>query len=342
VAAAAISTTNGAGASEQPKLPPITAAQLLAKVEQMHPTSLTGTIVETAKLGLPDLPTSDLAGAGDLSLQSLLTGSHTMRVWYGGPDQQRVAILAPMSERDVIHNGTDLWSYTSTTNEVTHTTVKSSQLPSVPKLEATTPQQAAQEALRAVNPTTLVTIDRTARVAGQAAYQLDLTPRDSRSLIGSIRIAIDAASSMPLQVQVFAVGSTTPALQVGFTDISFSAPSASVFDFVPPAGATVAQQKAPGSEAKVPDGSPMGDGANADTHPTVLGAGWTSVVELPSTGAINGSNTELLDRLSTPVPGGRLISTALVSVLVTNDGHIFAGPVSGSALQTVAATGHGL
>ncbi len=334
--------TNDAGASEQPKLPKITAAQLLAKVEQVHPTSLSGTIVETAKLGLPELPTGDLAGGSGLSLQSLLTGSHTMRIWYGGPTQQRLAVLAPMSERDVIHNGSDLWSYTSSTNEVTHTTLNQDRLGSMGGLDATTPQLAAQEALRAVNPTTRVTIDRTARVAGRAAYQLDLTPRDSRSLIGTIRIAVDAATSVPLQVQVFAAGSVTPALQVGFTDISFTAPSASVFHFVPPAGATVAPQKAPGSQAKATEGSPTGNQGRADSHVKVLGTGWTSVVELPNTAAIKGSNADLINSLSTPVTGGRLISTALVSVFVADDGHIFAGPVSGSALQSVAASGHGL
>jgi hypothetical protein len=116
-----------------------------------------------------------------------------------------------------------------------------------------------------------------------------------------------------------------------------------VFRFVPPAGATVTQQHLGGQHAAPPGKAgrraPAVVGA---PRPTTLGSGWTQVVELPVGGALTGRNAQLLNRLSTAVPGGRLITTALVSVLITDDGHLFAGPVSGAALQRVAATGHGL
>ncbi len=353
VVMAAITTTNGAGASEPPNLPPKTAAQLLTAVAHSRPANLSGSIVETANLGLPDLPdlpTGDVAGAGGMSWQTLLTGSHTVRVWYAGPTQQRLALIAPMSEQDLVHNGKDVWTYTSTTNKVTHMAVPSTaHLGSLPTPEeaAVTPQQAAKKALRAVDPSTQVSVDGTARVAGRAAYELSLTPRDSRSLVGSIRIAIDAATSMPLQVQVFASGSSTPAIQVGFTDISYSAPSPSVFDFVPPAGATVSEQQPPAAHADLPDGSDqlpaLGEGSSqAANLPTVLGNGWTTVVKVPAAGQLAGANAELLNRISTAVPAGRLITTSLVSVLVGKDGYVYAGSVSGAALQHVAATGRGL
>jgi outer membrane lipoprotein-sorting protein len=344
VAAAAITTNNGAGASEQPNLPTVSVAQLLTAVQHARPADLSGTIVETANLGLPHLPGGDLGSASGFSLQSLLTGSHTMRIWYAGPNQQRVAVLAPMSERDVVHNGKDLWTYTSTTNAVTHATVGTSRLPSNAELSDSTPQQAARQALRAVDPSTHVTIDRTARVAGRPAYQLVLAPRDTRSLIGSVRIAVDAATSTPLRVQVFARGSATPAIQVGFTNISFSAPNPSVFRFVPPAGAKVTSQRL----------SPMGGDpavtsmrhaavAPQSSRPRVLGSDWTAVAEFAMGRMSTGPNAGLLNRLSTPAPGGgRLISTSLISVLITKSGHVFAGPVRGSDLEHVAATGRGL
>ncbi len=346
VAAAAITTTNSAGASDQPTLPNKSAAQLLAAVQQAHPEHLSGTIVETANLGLPNLPTGD-AGGGGVSLQTLLAGSHTIRVWYGGPTQQRLAILAPIAERDIIHNGKDFWTYTSTTNQVTHSTVPSgAETPSAGQGSEVTPQHAAQEALRAVNPSTQVTVDRTARVAGRPAYQLDLHPRDSRSLIGSVRIAIDADTSIPLRVQVFAAGATTPALQVGFTDISFSAPSSSVFDFAKPSGATMTKLSSlsAGSQHGYPGmhaGMQQAD-ASPNSSPSMLGSGWTAVARISAGNQMMGSTAGLLEQLSTPVPAGRLITTSLLSVLVTRYGVIFAGPVSGAALQHVAATGHGL
>jgi outer membrane lipoprotein-sorting protein len=338
VAAAAIVSTTAAGAS-QPNLPPKTAAALLAAVEQAHPQALSGTIVETAKLGLPDLPAGDLGGSG-LSLQDLLTGSHTMRIWYAGPTQQRIALLAPLAERDVVHNGRQLWTYTSTTNEVTHSVLPahaSAAHHQLPPGMSLTPQQLAERALRAVNPSTQVSVDRTAEVAGRAAYQLDLVPRDPRSLIGIVRIAIDSQTSLPLQLQIFARGSASPALQVGFTDISFSRPSASVFHFVKPAGATTA----PLSSVIGFTGPSSSTDSPSYGEPQLLGSGWTSVLKIPSAGG-QASGVPMLNEVATPVPGGHLITTALLSVLIADDGTVYAGPVSGSALEHVAATGHGL
>jgi outer membrane lipoprotein-sorting protein len=359
IAAAALTTNVAANASGQPKLSTRTAAQLLAAVEQASPAGLSGTVVETAKLGLPSLP--DIGGSGgddsDLSLQNLITGSHTLRVWEAGSKQQRIALLGQLSESDVVHNGTDLWTYSSTTRKVTHNTLTEPADSGAADhaAGALTPQAAAQQALAAIDPTTTVQVDSTARVAGRAAYQLSLLPKDSRSLIGSVQIAIDSATSVPLRVQVFAKGATSPAIDVGFTDVSFNVPPASIFNFVPPAGTTVTQGKLPfssdePSKVTTKAGNAVDrarDGSSSSTK--ILGTGWTSVAELsgdssavPQQRGSNNDDTQLLNQLSTPVTGGRAITTALVSVFITDDGRTFVGPVSVAALQQVAATGKGL
>jgi outer membrane lipoprotein-sorting protein len=311
IAVASVATTAAANASAQPKLGAKTAAQLLVAVENASPPGLSGTIVETAKLGLPDI--SGLVGDGGgsgLSLESLVTGSNTMNVWYAGADRQRFALLGQLSEDDLIHNGTDLWSYDSSTRTVTHKTltkdasekVGTSIASSAPSLD---PQTAAEQALAAIDPTTTVVVDRTARVAGRAAYQLLLSPKDTRSLIGSVQIAIDAATSVPLRVQVFAVGASSPAFEVGFTSVSFNLPNASVFEFVPPAGAAVEENSAPFSDAQADTGlvihtrvrhsavAPPGSGPQGtvftpgntvsvtpERSTTELGKGWTAVLKI--------------------------------------------------------------
>lgn len=350
IAGAAITTSGGgAGASERPNLPPKSAAQLLAAVQQAHPASLAGTIVETAHLGLPELPSSGGTQGGDnVSFQSLLTGSHAMKVWYAGPTRQRLALLAPLSERDVVHNGTDLWIYTSTTNEVEHRTVMRKAPVGAQDLIGLTPQQAARQALQRVGPTTVVSVDDTARVAGQAAYQIVLTPRDTRSLVSSVRIAIDAVTSVPLRVQLYgASSSSTPAVEVGFTDISYGAVNASIFDFVTPPGATVKQDSSDSSATPPIRPTPSRGGPTMTPQGpstqmrTTLGSGWTAVREMryqPS----HDETGHLFWHLSEEVPGGRLITSALLSVLLTDDGRLFVGPVSGAAIQQVAATGKGL
>ena len=102
-----------------------------------------------------------------------------------------------------------------------------------------TPQQAAQQALKAVGPSTRVSVERTVTVAGQPAYQLVLSPRSSGSLVGRVTIAIDATKNVPLRVQVFARGAASPAFQVGYTSISFVKPAAANFSFTAPPGAKV-------------------------------------------------------------------------------------------------------
>ena len=93
--------------------------------------------------------------------------------------------------------------------------------------------------LAAVGPTTRVGLQQNVSIAGQPAYQISLAPKDSRSLIGQIRIAIDAQRALPLRVQIFARGSSSPAFQVGFTSLQFGTPAAGNFAFTAPPGAKV-------------------------------------------------------------------------------------------------------
>jgi len=357
IAVASLTSSVATSAAAEPNLPARTAAQLLVDLETTNPGGFSGTIVETAKLGLPQLP--DIGGSGAdsaLSLSNLVTGAHTVRVWYDGHDKQRLALLGQLSESDIIHNGKDLWSYSSTDQRVTHTTLDAvdSKAHSQRDVTGMTPQAAADAALKAIDPTTNVQVDRTARVAGRATYQLLLEPRDSRSLIGSVRIAIDAQTSVPLRVQVFARDASSPAIQVGFTDVSFKTPDASVFSFVPPAGSTVVQGgplSGPGlsHSAEMPKrikDDARGALSNApDTQePRLLGEGWTAVLEASDPGLSSGNPqlSAILDKIATPVDGGRLVTSALFTIFMTDDGRIYVGPVSADAIRQVAATGHGL
>ena len=203
-----------AAADEHPTLPARTAGQLLQSLQGVSVTGLSGTVVQTSRLGLPELPGS--GGDATLSVQSFASGSRTLRVWADGPTKQRVALLGQLAESDVVRSGADVWTYSSATSAVTHLVLPSEDA-SAPAATppASTPQQAAAEVLQAIDPSTLVTVDTTARVAGRPAYQLVLTPRDGRSLVGRVQLALDSATSLPLRVQVFAKGSGTAALEVG-------------------------------------------------------------------------------------------------------------------------------
>src|SRR6266496_1353910 len=104
--------------SATPSLPPRTAEALLADVSQARVPGLSGTVVETARLGLPELPS--LGGRGRASLTGLVSGSHTVRVWLRGEDRARLAVTGSLAESDVIRDRQDLWIYSSESNAVTH------------------------------------------------------------------------------------------------------------------------------------------------------------------------------------------------------------------------------
>jgi outer membrane lipoprotein-sorting protein len=259
-----------------PALPARTTAQLLAAVGNPAavPPAMTAVIQENASLGLPDLP-----GSGDpLSGLSLLSGSHTFKIWYDGPTRVRVAIPVTMGETDLRRDGSNLWLWDSQTNRATHYILpgRSAVVPSAPTTSnVPTPPQLARQILAAVGSTTTVGLQQNVTVAGQAAYQLTLAPKDSRSLIGQVRIAIDAHDSLPLQVQVFARGASGPAFSVGYTSLSFGVPAASNFTFAPPPGAKVKTMPVPiGLFSSVPAGlaSPPGGFAGGVPLPPRPGA----------------------------------------------------------------------
>ena len=209
---------------------------------------LTGTVVETASLGLPSLPGT----ASPTSIASLLTGSHTVNVWYAGPRHFRLAVPEPLSETDLIADGGTAWLWQSTANTVTEYSLPArGSAPLTPHTPALTPQQAAQQVLAAVGKTTTVSVDSNVTVAGQAAYELVLAPKDSRSLVGQVQIAVDGRNGVPLRLQVYARGASTPAFQVGYTAIQFVTPAPAELTFTPPPGAQ-GHQGVPGHAGRRP------------------------------------------------------------------------------------------
>jgi outer membrane lipoprotein-sorting protein len=369
--AAAVAVIGGGAAARtlsaqaEPSLPERSAAQLLVDLQTARLDGMSGTVVLRSDLGLPALPAG--LGQGSADLTSLLSGKHTLRVWYSGPDKTRIALLGTNGETDVIRNGRDVWYWDSRTKSARHGTLAPEEATApTPDTVPHSPQQAADMALRLISPSTEVTTGSNARVAGRAAYELVLAPRDKASLLGEIRLAIDATEHVPLRVQVYPKGAKSEAdaaFEVKFTDISFSRPDAGQFTFNPPPGVTVTEegQSEPGkSPADKPADRPA-DKEDADAKRAVIGSGWTSVIVTrvgdaapdPSksdpnkdpnkagdadnegaqaiTGILNG-----LPKVSGTWGSGRVMSSKLFSVLLTDDGRVLIGAVTPERLAEVA------
>lgn len=325
-------------ADADPALPPRTAAELLVDLQTSAVAGLSGTVVQRADLGLPELPIS-VGGQGSSDFTALVTGTHTLRVWYGGEQRQRIALLGTLGESDLVRNGRDVWTWSSSSNEASHLRLPAVEPESEQPLPTdlpTTPQEAADAALAAIGPSTAVSTDGTAIVAGRAAYELVLRPKDGESLVGQVRIAIDAEQLVPLRVRVYAAEAVGPALEIGFTQVTFEMPGDEHFEFRPPLDATV-------TEVTLGDGPA---GAPEQPVPTMVGTGWTAVLvtDAPDLTASTEEPSELAAILGTlpAVSGswgsGRLLESRLFSVLLTDDGRLLIGAVSPERLFDVAGT----
>ncbi|MFI1396281.1 outer membrane lipoprotein carrier protein LolA [Streptomyces sp. NPDC020681] len=386
VAAATIGLVPALAASGDPDLPDITAQKLIEKIAASETQQLSGTVKIKTDLGLPDfgglaesfVPKGGAGGgegssaAPESKLMELASGSHTLRVAADGPEKTKVSILEDKAEYSLIHNGDEVWAYDSASNEVFHAkdadagkdSGKESKAPGEDLPQ--TPKEFADEALKAADDTTSITVGGTAQVAGRDAYQLVIKPKQSGSTIGSIKVAVDAENGTPLKFTLTPSSGGKAAIDVGFTKVDFSKPAASTFEFTVPKGAKVTEadelekgngakghekfkEEFKGGEFKGEDfGGPEDfEGLN------VIGEGWNAIakfespagsdVKAPKDGDVPPEAQNFLDALGDPVKGdfgsGTVFKTRLVNALMTDDGTVYVGAVTKDALVKAANEG---
>ncbi|MBO0900917.1 hypothetical protein J1G42_12135 [Cellulomonas sp. zg-ZUI222] len=372
-------------------LPEVSAAELLDRVAAAEPQALSGTVVHTARLGLPELSLTQASGADPVSL---LSGSTTLRVWTDGQERSRVSLLGTASEYSVVTDATQAWTYSSSDDEVVHYALSPQDAARAQELAATatppadlpSPDELGREALERAEKDATVGVDAVTTVAGRDAYQVVVTPRSTTTLVARIVVAVDAATWTPLRVQVWSSDeAATPALEVGFTDVTFADPGEAVLTFSAPPGAEVREVTVPlpdaaahAAAADAAQGLPADPEAmTAPEGVRVSGSGWDTVVELsdvdvaallagdPSAlgdgpaadGPLGGEGAQdlaedfmpegdgpgveldagaLYDQLTTPVEGGRALTSTLLSVLVLDDGRVLVGSVPVDVLRAAA------
>ncbi|WP_406007352.1 DUF2092 domain-containing protein [Streptomyces sp. NBC_00637] len=382
VAAATIGLVPALADSGDPDLPKITAQQLLDKIAASDVQQLSGTVKISTDLGLPDLGglesglLSGAAGQGgdgssadpSTKLTELAAGTHTLRVAADGPDRQKLSLLENAAEYSVVHNGKDVWGYDSASNEVYHSTADESSGKGSGKDSGkaetpvpATPGELTEDALKAVDDTTSVTVDGTVQVAGRDAYKLLVKPKQSGSTVGAISVAVDAKTGLPLKFTLTPASGGAAVVDAGFTQVSFAKPAASTFDFTAPKGAKVTEgdeagKSAPGHSEKSDDlakdlegigGVEGEDGFGGLGGPDVLGEGWTSVAVfdtggegVPSGAEAGGDLGGFLGSFGDKVTGkfgsGTVFSTRLINALMTDDGKVYVGAVTKDALVKAA------
>jgi outer membrane lipoprotein-sorting protein len=314
-----------------PPLPPISAEALVQSVMTSHIPAMAGTVSIKENLGLP-LPILPTGGRDGVAA----------RIYTDGTGKARIQLTKQMSETTIIEDGSTAWIWDSADKSVKKIPHGDAENKAATE-ELADPANAAQSIVSAIREDSTVAVDGTASVAGRAAYQLVLTPKPTeKTLLREIRVAIDSETRVPLRLEVLANGQASPALEIGFTEFKPGAQDGNLFQFTPPAGAKVTEQK-PGEKIDPKAARDL----LTQINPQLVGKGWDTVVvgKVPTdllNAAASGAKdkggrgqnidvTSLLKQFAKQVNGsfgtGWVISTKVGSVLFTADGRAALGAV---------------
>jgi outer membrane lipoprotein-sorting protein len=220
---------------------------------------LTNSLVDASSLQSPT------GGGGESSTNPLLSGA-SGRLWISDSGKVRLELQSDSGDTQVLYDGQTLTLYDASSNTVYEVhppqgqgstapadsgtaTSDKHQIPTVQQIQDTITKLMRDATVSGAIPTD---------VAGQPAYQVHISPSHDGGLVGGATLAWDATHGAPLDLAIYATGSSAPVLELKATNISYGPVADSVFAFTPPAGAKVNDVALPGghSGTQAPGGAP--------------------------------------------------------------------------------------
>jgi len=214
----------------------VSAAELRTRALATEALGFSGYAVSAGSLALP--VTEQLSTVADL-----FSSRTSMRVWWRGPVDNRVDVVTPAGEIGTHRGPAATWTWEYETATATRSAANPLDLPAPPDV---LPSSLGRRLLSEATDGELARAGAR-RVAGRDALGLRLTPAAAASSVRRVDVWIDAATGLPLQVQVFEKGAARTALDTRFLDLDLAVPPADVTAFTPPPGAAVRE----GREAEV-------------------------------------------------------------------------------------------
>jgi outer membrane lipoprotein-sorting protein len=214
----------------------VSAAELRTRALATEALGFSGYAVSAGSLALP--VTEQLSTVADL-----FSSRTSMRVWWRGPADNRVDVVTPAGEIGTHRGPSATWTWEYETATATRSAANPLDLPAPPDV---LPSSLGRRLLSEATDGELARAGAR-RVAGRDTLGLRLVPAAAASSVRRVDVWIDAATGLPLQVQVFEKGAARTALDTRFLDLDLAAPPADVTAFTPPPGAAVRE----GREAEV-------------------------------------------------------------------------------------------
>jgi outer membrane lipoprotein-sorting protein len=245
--------------------------------------------------------------AGQLSDSPLLSGA-SGRLWIAKDGRVRLELQSEKGDTEVLYDGHTLTVYDAASNTIYRVTPPAEK--SVPGETKTTdvspdgststtyiyrPDKAhaaaeheppsvakIEEGISKLGEHANVSGATPTDVAGQPAYTVRVSPKESGSLLGGAELSWDAVHGIPLRAAVYSSTSSAPVLELAATSISYGPVEESVFDLNPPANAKVEELTLSSSRQLKHSGSSDSSGAHGHPKVTVQGHGITGVAVLES------------------------------------------------------------
>ena len=303
-------------------------------------------------------PSGSLLGG---NISALLSGA-SGRLWLTKDGHGRLELQSDAGDAQVMWDDSTLTVYDASANTVYKLTLPSTsssqsssdtgKAPSVAEITSFLTKLGDHADVSAARPTD---------VAGHPAYSVKISPKHDGGLLGHLELAWDAAHSVPLRIGIYAQGSSTPALELAATDVSYESVPASDVTITPPAGVKTVDLSAPSGSGK-PDNStakpdfnvvapdtlvglprqdtrPLGDGAQLVVYGKGLGA--IAVIERKADAGAQSNNSMLSALPSVALDGltGHELATQLgTAIQWTHDGvsFVLVGSLPPAAAESAA------
>jgi outer membrane lipoprotein-sorting protein len=224
---------------------------------------------------------------GELASSPLISGA-SGRLWVAKDGRVRLELQAEKGDTEIIYDGHTVQLYDAASNTLYRYTPTAAQQGTA--LDTNHPDTAAPDH----GPPTLAKIEERIShlrehatvseatptdVAGQPAYTVRVSPKESGSLFGGVELSVDAVHGVPLRTAVYSTTSKSPVIELAATEVSYGPVEDSVFAFSPPAGVKIQDVSSPHTE-----GSTGTHAATKADKPTVTtrGHGPTAIAVLES------------------------------------------------------------
>ncbi len=213
--------------------------------------------------------------AGEWTSSPLVSGA-SGRLWIAKDGDMRLELQSQQGDTQILYDGHTLQLYDAATNTlyrytppihegngeadiqvaVPSASARAHEPPSVAKIEEAIAHLSKHADVSGATPTD---------VAGQPAYTVRVSPKESGSLLAGVELSFDAANGVPLRAAIYSTSSSSPAIELAASSISYGPVSQSVFAFTPPPSAKVEEVR-PRRESSAEASKPPTHKPDITTH----------------------------------------------------------------------------